>query len=165
MMFLVRDVSQALQFLTMLFSVFSMTCKGPYQWQPCVYSRSSELLTHLFFQPDVHSSLPWPGCWCSWRVHVCVLSHFSRVWLFLTLWTVTCQAPLSMEFSRQEYFSGLLCPAPGIFPTQLLNPCLLDLLHCRQILYPPSQLGSPTSRSFQCCREDTEETDNYNTIC
>ena len=68
----------------------------------------------------------------------------------------SCQASLSMEFSRQEYFSGLPCPLPGIFPTQVLNPCLLDLLHCTQILYPPSHLGSPISRSFQYCREDTE---------
>ena len=36
-----------------------------------------------------------------------VLSRFSRVQLFATLWTVACQAPLSMEFSRQEYWSGL----------------------------------------------------------
>ena len=39
----------------------------------------------------------------------CVLSHFSCVWLFATLWTVACQAPLSMGFSRQEYWRGLPC--------------------------------------------------------
>ena len=37
---------------------------------------------------------------------LCVLSCFSRVWLFETLWTVASQAPLSMGFSRQEYWSG-----------------------------------------------------------
>ena len=42
-----------------------------------------------------------------------VLSHFSRVQLFATSWTVALQAPLSMEFSRQEYWSGLPCPSPG----------------------------------------------------
>ena len=36
----------------------------------------------------------------------CVLSHFSRVRLFVTLWTVAHEAPLSMGFSRQEYWSG-----------------------------------------------------------
>ena len=46
----------------------------------------------------------------------CVLSHFSRVWLFATLRAVPCQAPLSMGFSRQEYWSGLLCPPPGNLP-------------------------------------------------
>ena len=43
----------------------------------------------------------------------CILSRFSRVWLLLTLWTAACQAPLSMGFSRQEYWSGLPCPPPG----------------------------------------------------
>ena len=51
-------------------------------------------------------------------VCVCVLSHFSHVCLFVTLWTVTHQAPLSMGFSRQEYWSELPCPPPG----DLLNP-------------------------------------------
>ena len=37
----------------------------------------------------------------------CVLSCFSRVWLYATLWAVTCQAPLSMDYSRQEYWGGL----------------------------------------------------------
>ena len=46
----------------------------------------------------------------------CMLSHFSRVQFFATLWTVACRAPLSMEFSRQEYWSRLLCPPPGDLP-------------------------------------------------
>ena len=45
-----------------------------------------------------------------------MLSHFSRVQLFATPWTVTCQAPLSMGFSRQDYWSGLPCPPPGDLP-------------------------------------------------
>ena len=45
------------------------------------------------------------------------------------LWTVAYQAPLSMGFSRQGYWSRLPFPSPGIFPTQGLNP---GLLHCRQ---------------------------------
>ena len=50
------------------------------------------------------------------RLHVCVLSHVSHVRLFATLWTVAHQAPLSMGFSRQEYWSGLSCPPPGDLP-------------------------------------------------
>ena len=42
-----------------------------------------------------------------------MLSCFSCVWLFVTLRTVAHQAPLPMEFSRQEYWSGLPCPTPG----------------------------------------------------
>ena len=45
----------------------------------------------------------------------CVLSCFSRVRLFVTLWTVARQAPLSMGFSRQEYWSGLHALLQGIF--------------------------------------------------
>ena len=41
---------------------------------------------------------------------------FSRVRLFANPWTVACQAPLSMRFSRQEYWSGLSCPHPGHLP-------------------------------------------------
>ena len=53
---------------------------------------------------------------------VCVLSC---VLLFGTPWTVACQARLSMEFSRQEYWSGLPFPSPRDLPDQGLNPCLL----------------------------------------
>ena len=45
-----------------------------------------------------------------------MLSRFSHVQLFATLWTVVHQAPLSMGFSRQEYWSGLPCPPPGDLP-------------------------------------------------
>ena len=47
-------------------------------------------------------------------LHICC--HFSRVQLFATPWTVAHQAPLSMGFSRQEYWSGLPCPPPGDLP-------------------------------------------------
>ena len=42
-----------------------------------------------------------------------MLSHVSHVWLFTTLWTVAHQAPLSLGFSRQEYWGGLPCPPQG----------------------------------------------------
>ena len=54
-------------------------------------------------------------------------------------WTVAYQAPPSMEFSRQEYWSGLLFPSPGIFLTQGSNP---SLPHYRQMLYCLSHQGS-----------------------
>ena len=59
-----------------------------------------------------------------------MLSCFSHVQLFVTLWTIAHQAPLSMEFSRQEYWSGSPCPPPGNLPdpgfklTSLLSPAL-----------------------------------------
>ena len=55
-------------------------------------------------------------------MHACMLSGFSRVQLFVTLWTVTSQAPLSLGFSRQEYWSGLTCPPPGDLPDLEIKP-------------------------------------------
>ena len=64
-----------------------------------------------------------------------VLSCFSHVQLFVTLWTVAHQAPLSMGLSRQEHWSGCHFLLQGIFPTQGSNLHLLCLVHCRWILY------------------------------
>ena len=61
-------------------------------------------------------------CVCA-RVHV-PLSH---VLLFATPWTVACQAPLSLEFSRQEYWSGLPFPSPGVLPNPEIEPTSLAL--------------------------------------
>ena len=55
-------------------------------------------------------------------------------------WTVACQAPLSMEFSRQEYWSGLPLPSLRDLPDPDIEP---GLWHCRQILYCLSHQGSP----------------------
>ena len=52
----------------------------------------------------------------------------SRVQLFATPWTVAHQAPLSMEFSRQECWSGLLYPPPGDLPAPGIEPESLSLL-------------------------------------
>ena len=54
--------------------------------------------------------------------------------------TVTCQAPLSMGFSRQEYWSGLPFPSPGDLPDPGLNP---SLPQCGRILYQLNHKGSP----------------------
>ena len=62
-----------------------------------------------------------------------MLSRFSCVQLFVTLWTVAHQAPLSMGFSRQEYWSGLPCPPPGDLPdpgmesASLMSPALAGM--------------------------------------
>ena len=54
-----------------------------------------------------------------------VPSCFSCVRLFATLWTIACQALLSMGFSRQEYWSGLPCPPPGDLPNSGIKPMSL----------------------------------------
>ena len=68
--------------------------------------------------------------------------------------TVAYQAPPSMEFPRQGYWSGLPFLLQGIFLTQGTNP---GLMHCRQMLYPLSHQGSPSlglnpqKRKSTCC--------------
>ena len=76
----------------------------------------------------------------------------------MTPWTITCQVPLSMEFSGKDVRMGCHFLLQGIFPTQGLNP---DLRLCRQILYHLSH-GSRTKicqllfvcfiQSFNCVR-------------
>ena len=66
-----------------------------------------------------------PGLFKTWEL---LLSHFSHAQLFVTPWTVAHQTPLSMEFSRQEYSSGLPFPSPvdlydpRIEPISLISP-------------------------------------------
>ena len=71
-----------------------------------------------------------------------MLSHFSSVWLFVTLWTAAHQASVSTGCSRQEYCCGLPGPPPG----DLLDSCV----SCtgRQALYHQHRLGSPTLSQF-----------------
>ena len=54
-----------------------------------------------------------------------MLIHFSHVQLSATLWNVALQSPLSMEFSRQEYWSRLPCPPPGNLPYPGIEPASL----------------------------------------
>ena len=75
----------------------------------------------------------------------------SRVQLFMISWTVACQAPLSMEFSRQEYWSVLPFPSPSVYLEHgfyytiatftmfsFSYWCLpqIYLIHCEQLLRP-----------------------------
>ena len=83
-----------------------------YYWNPLSRANYKQLLEILFES-----------------ISACMLSHFSHVQLFVTLLTVACQVPLSMGFSRQEYWSGLPCPPPEDLLIQGSNPCLLCLLH------------------------------------
>ena len=59
------------------------------------------------------------------RLYACMLSCFSHVQFCETLWTVACQAPLSVGFSRQEYWSGLPLPPPGDLPNPGVEPMSL----------------------------------------
>ena len=61
----------------------------------------------------------------------------------LTFWTVAHQTPLSMGFSRQEYWSRLPCPPPGDLPDPGIKPASLCLLHCQADSLPLVPPGKP----------------------
>ena len=69
-----------------------------------------------------------------------MLSHFSHVQLFATLWTVARQAPLSMIFSRKEPWRGWPCPPPGDLPNPGIKPMSL---HCGGF-FTTEALGKPS---------------------
>ena len=77
---------------------------------------------------------------------MCVQSHFSRVQLFVTPWTVVLQVPLSKGFPRQEHWNWLPCSPPGDLPdpgTEPTSPMALALQADSLLL---SYQGSPKQR-------------------
>ena len=83
-----------------------------------------ELSTDMLL--DMWLAFSWAAFHCLSKFHLAV---------FETPWTVAHQAPLSMGFSRQEYWSGLPCLLQAIFPIQGLNPNLLCVLHWQASLF------------------------------
>ena len=71
------------------------------------------------------------------------VKSLSRIQLFATLWTVAYQAPPSMEFSRQEYWSGLPFPFPGDLPDPGIEPGFPPLKADALLSEPPRK---PTRR-------------------
>ena len=74
---------------------------------------------------------------------VCV-QLLSCVWLFVALWTIVCQVPLSMGFPRQEEWSGLPSPSPGDLPNPGIEPGSPEL---QADSLPSEPIGKPT---FYC---------------
>ena len=70
-------------------------------------------------------SLPSPFNEAKYIQLLCCIQSVSHVRFFVASWTVVHQAPLSMEFSRQEYWSGLPFPTPGKFPDPGIEPMSL----------------------------------------
>ena len=95
--------------------------------------------THDFLVTALLSNIDaWPAiAFCLFGLGpVCVLSH---VWLLVTPWTVSHQAPLSVEFSGQEYWSRLPFPTLGIFLTDLASPVSPALMGRFLPLKPPGE--------------------------
>ena len=107
-------------------------------WEYDILKLLNVLFYHWHIDIFIYSYLFITGvCVC---VCVCVCELLSCVWLFVASWTVAHQAPLSMGFSRKKYWIVCHSLLQGIFPTQVLNPCLL---HCRWILYHLSHQRRP----------------------
>ena len=101
---------------------------------------SSPLNASSLLQQD----FPHSSQWRRQGFHRIGLSRFSRVRLCATPWTAARQAPLSVGFSRQEYWSGWPCPPRGeFFPTQGSNLRLLRLLHWQASSLPLAPRGKP----------------------
>ena len=81
-----------------------------------------------------------PNLWCEWKVwqeSAWVLRLFSCIWLCATLWTIARQTPLSMDFSTQEYWSGLPFPSSiiKIGNLNLLGSCAVATAHLHSASY------------------------------
>ena len=74
---------------------------------------------------------------------LCTLSSLSHVRLFATPWTVVHQAPLSVGFSRQEYWSGLPCLPPGNLPDPEIEPTSLMAPELEMGSLPLAPPGNP----------------------
>ena len=76
-------------------------------------------------------------------MHACVLSRFSYVQLFVTLWNLACQAPLSMEIFQSRILEWVAVPSSRR-SSQSSDMNLLCLLHCQVGSLPPIPLGNTT---------------------
>ena len=72
-----------------------------------------------------------------------MLSHFSRVQLFATSWTIARPVSLSMGFSRLEYWSGLPCPPPGDLPNPGIKPASPASSALQADFFTAEPLGKP----------------------
>ena len=75
------------------------------------------------------------------HIYVCVFSHVRPLTI---LWTVALQAPLSMKFSRPEYWSGLPFPPPGDLPDPMIQPTSPTSLALEGRFFITEPPGKPT---------------------
>ena len=129
---------QCTNFIFMNRFLFDLICSGFDQW----FAGLILLLVTSFCLDITNMStvikislILWISVAIVWAVSL-LLSHIQ---LFVTPWTLACQAPLSEEFSRKEYWSGLPFRSPWDLHCNWVFP------HCRQILYHLSHQGIPRS--------------------
>ena len=103
------------------------------------------------------------------RLYACMLSCFSHVQFCETLWTVACQAPLSMGFSRQEHWSGFLWPPPGDLPdpgiklASLMSPELAGGFFTASTTWEALHMHMFFKKTFWCAKiVENTHTHEYN---
>ena len=112
--------------------------KSESKWNPRTQPSSWVLLWGKHFAFILGFEIGQPS-WCfPWLYHCCVR-------LFVTPWTLAHQAPLFMEFSRQEYWSGLPCSSPGELPDPGIKSELLTLQTDSLLSEPP---GKPPQMNY-----------------
>ena len=97
-------------------------------------------------------------------LHACMLSSFSRVWLIAALWTVTCQVPLSVGFSRQENWGGLPSPSPGDLPDTGIEPVTHVSHISRGVCYNSCHLGNTRKTASHWCLQSVESMNSRSAI-
>ena len=134
-------------FLHMIFKLCFLTSSSrflayhfAYSWAPYF----TDFLFPILLFPLLASFMELLICfWSLYYMLCCVERSRSVVSDSVTPWTVAHQAPLSMEFSRQENWGRQLLSSPGDLPIPRTEPTLLCLLHWQADSLPPHHLGSP----------------------
>ena len=126
----------------------------PFCWKSVDHRHNSLFLGAQLYSIDWHNdfcpntalsplSLLCYNLWY-WKVFILLALTLTHVWLFATPWTLAPQAPLSMRFSRREYWSGLPFSSPGIFLIKGSNPSVSCLLHWQLDSLPVLPTGKPS---------------------
>ena len=118
-------------------------------WINKVKHHTHKLIFYVTYFPKycINSMNMWKSylCVCGGGVHmhnyVCIM--LSYVWLFAIPWTIACQAPLSVGFSKQEYWSWLSFPTPGNLLNPWVEPTSLALPILAGAFFTTCHLGSP----------------------
>ena len=134
--------------------------------EPPVKSSRAEAAAHSLPAASWHTvgqnypTKPLKDSWHSDTPLLLLLGRFSCVWLCVTSRTVARQAPLSMGFSRQEYWSGLPCPPPGDLP----NPGIEPKSPALQVgSLPLSHQGSP-EYTEELYKKELHDPDNHDGV-
>ena len=111
----------------------------------------------------VHQGCILSPAYLAYMQSACMLSRFSHIWVFATLWTIAHQAPPCMGFSRQEHWSGLPSPPPGHLPAPDLH--LLSLMCWQAGCLPLAPAGKPLREEYIMWNAKAGWITNWNQDC